>query len=369
MGVADAGRQGVEADCLPAGDTFAGRRVCFHSTVTGSADNVPALQELGDSCRRLRGSHSMDVQVSLCMQCENHSECSAKVAEVVKCLVPHLCGMWVQPNTLAFSLQPLLPAAAQLERLGAIETDSETFSLLGHFPMLKELSVHVQHLRQLTAPLPQLHTLQLLFWGALLRQDILQCLVCHAPALRRLVLGCESEWPHFTYRPSPPGLQRWDIQALVGLQCQQLDFLTVQTDIIDEHTVTLLACIQCPLQLWIDVSDLSLLRSGPLLTLLARLPNLVGIALDNIATASSALWDQRGACLPYVRWLQLSSLPLDMNDSHMPFQSILTMFPALKHLALHSDPPLSLAARPGVHAHLWDAFKTCASQLVSLAVR
>lgn len=183
----------VEADCFAPGDIFAGRRVCFHSTIMGSADNVPALQKLGDCCRRLRGSHSVDVQVSLCMQCKNHSECcDAKVAEAVKCLVPHLCGMSMQPS-FPFRLQPLLPAAPQLERLEAIVTDSETFSLLGQFPMLKDLYVHVRHSIQLTAPLPQLHTLRLLSWRVPLRQDTLQCLVSHATALRRLVLGCKSK--------------------------------------------------------------------------------------------------------------------------------------------------------------------------------
>ena len=172
----------------------------------------------------------MDVQVSLCMQCKNHSECcDAKVAEAVKCLVPHLCGISMQPS-FPFRLQPLLPAAPQLERLEAIVTDSETFSLLGQFPMLKDVYVHVRHSIQLTAPLPQLHTLRLLSWRVPLRQDTLQCLVSHATALRRLVLGCKSK--------SHSGLQRWDIQALVGVQCQQLQWLTLQTNIIDVHTVT-----------------------------------------------------------------------------------------------------------------------------------
>ena len=133
--------------------------VCFHSTIMGSADNVPALQELGDSCRRLRGSHSVDVQVSLCMQCGHYSECSdAKVAKVVKCLVPHLCGMSVPPNHFGISLQPLLPAAAQLERLEAIETDSKTFSLLGQFPRLKELCPCTALIPADSAPASTLHT-------------------------------------------------------------------------------------------------------------------------------------------------------------------------------------------------------------------
>lgn len=155
----------------------------------------------------------------------------------------------------------------------------------------------------------------------------------------------------------------------MGVQCQQLHWLTLQTDIIDVHTVTWLACIQCSLQLYIDVLKWSLLGSGPLLTLLARLPNLVALSLHNVAIASTAYWDQREACLPYVQWLEISSLPLDKNDSHMPFQSILSMFPALEYLTLISDPPLSLAARAEVHAHLWDAFETCAASLVSLIVR
>ena len=145
------------------------------------------------------------------------------------------------------------------------------------------------------------------------------------------------------------------------MQCHQLHWLTLQTDVIDDHTVTLLAHIQCPLHLCIDVFKSSLWGRGPLLALLARLPNLRQLSPTNIAFASTALWDQRGACLPHVQCLEISSLPLDMHDLHMPFRSILSMFPALKHLTLISDPPLSRAARPDIHAHLWHAFKTCVS--------
>ena len=47
----------------------------------------------------------------------------------------------------------------------------------------------------------------------------------------------------------------------MGLQCQQLHLLTVSSNAVDEHTVNLLARIQCPLKLNIDIQDWSLLEA------------------------------------------------------------------------------------------------------------
>lgn len=108
----------------------------------------------------------------------------------------------------------------------------------------------------------------------------LQCLFSHAPALRQLVLdgkvplGCtEAFWW---------GLQRRDFEVLVRLRCQQLDLLTVFTEIIGDQSVTLLARIQCPLKLRIDLAHRSWLRSAPLFSLLAELPNLVALQLSGL---------------------------------------------------------------------------------------
>ena len=148
---------------------------------------MPDLQKLGDCCRRLLGSLDVDVQVSVCT-----SRCclveSSECARMVKCLAPHLNGMsqdvnW-SPEPEGFMLSDLLPAAAQLEHV----TSTEDLSLLGHFRMLKELHVVVQNSFHLTAPLPQLHTLALSFFGSSLGESNLQCLFTQAPCLRQLAL-------------------------------------------------------------------------------------------------------------------------------------------------------------------------------------
>ena len=91
----------------------------------------------------------------------------------------------------------------------------------------------------------------------------------------------------------------------MGLHCQQLDLLTVETQTIDEDAVEVLARIQCPLKLSIEIVKWSLLGSAPLHTLLARLPNLVALTLNNLADVSHALWDQYGAYLPDVQLLEI----------------------------------------------------------------
>ena len=113
MCAAGAGGQGARIDCCAAGDIFAGRSIRFHA----SSSEMPDLQNLGDCCRRLVGSHGVDVQVSLCMRGPGFY--IPYMPEVVKCLAPHLCGISRSQSTdwLGISLQPLLPAAAQLEQV------------------------------------------------------------------------------------------------------------------------------------------------------------------------------------------------------------------------------------------------------------
>ena len=363
---------------MPAGNAFAGRRICLHSATSVSRDfaynqhgspfythyapsNLPAHKKLGDCCRRLLVTHGVDVRVSLCIR-QIHlygNEC----ADLVKCLAPHLSK--ISQSSCQIGLQELLPAAAQLEQVRFIALNSDNISLLEHFQMLKELHMFVHWAVQLTLPLPRLHTLYLRVWqGTVLREDHLKCLFSQAPALRQLVLDCEED------RPLMPvgyhqGLPEWQVEALMGLQCQQLDLLTLVTSHIDEHSVKMLAQFPCPLKLSIAIPAWSLLGSAPLFTMLARLPHLVALKLILLQQASNALWDERGAFLPHVQKLELSHLPLHMNNLHLPLQSILSMCPALKHLSLHSWPKLQVAAKPEVHARLWHAFKSCA-KLASL---
>ena len=251
-------------------------------------------------------------------------------AKVVKCLAPHLSGM-LQPNdwdnfSLGFSLQPLLPAAAQLEQVTSFVWDPQSLSLLGQFHVLNVLHVNVLHPVQLTAPLPQLHTLTLRFDYTKFREVHLQCLFCLVPVLRQLVLDC---WV-------ATGLDRWDLEALVSLPCQQLNLLTLQTHNIDEDTVKMLARIQCPLELRINILQWRCLGAAPLLTLLARLPNLVALRLAASWTPwdAYALWDQCRACLPHVQKLEIEDLPLPLYDSHLFLQGLLSMCPTVKHLCL-----------------------------------
>ena len=158
---------------------------------------------------------------------------------------------------------------------------------------------------------------------------------------------------------------------LVSLQCQQLDLLTLITSMIDEQSVTLLACIQCPIRLEIDDLDWSWLRAVPLFTLLAGLPNLIALSItsfsepSNVRRMSGILWYQRGAILPHVRWLEVEGIRL--SDSLSTLQSILGMCPALKHLYLHSASKLPLADRLAVQEHFWHAFQLCA-KLVLLKI-
>ena len=182
----------------------------------------------------------------------------------------------------------------------------------------------------------------------------------HAPALRQLVLDCAVQpgWQSC-------GLHKRDMEALVHLQCQQLDVLTLVTHIIDEQSVSLLARIKCPLKLDIDTVCWSSLGSAPLFTLLAGLPNLTELELTLIQYASNVLWDQRGAILPYVQRLKVVAVPL--RDSLLTCQSILGMCPALKHLHLHSASCVTVADRLEFHADLWHAFKSCA-KLASLTI-
>ena len=250
MCIAGIGGQGVKASNFAPGDIFAGRRVRLSIRSPGCLSGVPALQKLGDCCRRLLSSHGVDLRVSVCM--EGCYQADRECATAVKCLAPHLSGMLEQRHNSfrisGFRLQPLLPAAVQLEQLTPIGTDSQTLSLLGHFSMLKELHMNVEHSVLLTLPLPRLHTLGLRFRGTALRECHVQCLFSQAPALRQLMLDCTDSLYY-----SADGLDRWDMEALVGLQCQQLDLLTVQTHTIDEHTVRLLARTQCPLELRINI--------------------------------------------------------------------------------------------------------------------
>ena len=356
---AGAGGQESQIVCCAAGDIFAGRSIRFYKTTCAYSDEMPDLQNLGDCCRRLVGSHGMDVQVSVCLK--GHHDYNRDIAKVVKCLASHLNGILQCTDSLGVSLQPLLPAAAQLEQVTSHVFDSDSFSLLGQFQALKVLDVIVGHPFELTACLPQLHTLTLRSLEPLLSQLNLQCLFSQASALRQLELGLA--WQQEAHY----GLDRWDMEALVGLQCQQLDLLTVHTIYIDEHTVKSLARIQSPLKLSIDIYCWSSLRSAPLFTLLARLPNLVSLRLLKLKAASIALWDQREAILPNVQRLEITHVPLHGRDSHLPLQSILSMCPAVKHVCLrghrkvYHDPPED-------YARLWHAFKTCA-KLASLTLK
>ena len=336
------------------GVIFAGRRVRIYSTFGEYLFEVPAVQRLADCCRRLLCSHGVDVQVSVRMG--SWYQWDSDSAAMVRCLAPHLCGL-SSACGCGFRLQELLPVAAQLEQLTPIETHLQNLSLLSDFYMLKELHIHLERPVQLTALLPRLHTLHLTCNGTTLRECHLQCLLLQTPALRQLVLS------RVVF-----GLDRWDVEALVGLQCEQLDLLTVETPSIDEHTVNLLARIQCPLKLSIDMVEWSRLQSAPLFTLLARLPNLVALGLTtewNTLWGAYALWDQRGAILPHVQRLEMMYLRLRMNDSHVPLQSILSTFPALKQLTLHSEQRLKMAEQPEIHARLWHAI-TCCAELNSL---
>ena len=352
---------GLRADSCDPGDIFAGRRICFPCTPPENGADLE-VQQLGDHCRRLLSSHGVNVQISMCGDMWRFSD---NKCAMVKSLAPHLCRMVYSAPRLSpgIRLQTLLPAAAQLEQVMHIDMDPNDVSLLGQFHMLKELHVTLRHPVQLTAPLPQLHTLRLMFHGTVLREVNLQCLFTHAPALRQLVVDCGEE--RATNRNS---LNIWDMEALVRLQCLQLDLLTIHTIAIDEHSVTLLARIQCPLKLSIGIRRWGCCRLGkgaPLLTLLAGLPNLVELELFSFPHGSYVLWDQRGAILPYVRRLAVNFWPA--SDLQLLTQSILSMCPALTHLSLHSHTYISLAARLEVHAQLWPAFKICA-KLVSLTV-
>ena len=359
--VAGIGRQGLKASYCSVGDTFAGRQIRCHRKAIGwiaaTSSDVSTLQEMGDCCRRLVSSHSLDVQVSVNIAWyAPPNTCATAVAG----LAPHLYGI----SALPLRLQTLLPAAAQLEHIALIDMDSEDLSLLGQFCMLKELHVYGQHLVQLTAALPQLHTLRLIFhdtstpWG----DGSLQCLLSQVPALRQLVLCLP---PRLTEPQDPLGLSRWDMEALVGLQCQQLDLLTVFNSAIDEHTVGLLAHIQCPLKLSIDIDRWHLKGKMPLFSLLARLPNLIALRLEDLDTVSDVISDQSGGFLHHIQRLEVISYSMHQNNSLMSLQSILSMCPALKHLTLHCRPGLSPTAQTELHTRLWHAFKNCA-KLVSL---
>ena len=341
---------GLRANSCDPGDVFAGRRICFPCENAYLSDL--ALQGLGDRCRRLLGSHGVNVQISV-----GRAYLIGDCEQIVKSLVPHLCGMTFN-FTLngGFGLQHFLPAAAQLERVCMLGCPDD-ISMLGQFYMLKELHVEgdVRHLVQLTTPLPRLHTLILRYHGTVLRKVNLQYLLPHAPALRQLVLDPVSFY----------GLDRRDMEVLVRLQCQQLDLLTVFTTFIDEQCVTLLARVQCPLKLEIDIYKWRY-RGEPLFTLLAGLPNLVALSIVSVQDASNALWDQRGAILPYVQRLEVLDLDVPLSDSLLTLQCMLGMCPALKHLHLEGA-AVSLANRIEVQAHFWHAFKSCA-KLVSLRI-
>ena len=82
----------------------------------------------------------------------------------------------------------------------------------------------------------------------------------------------------------------------------------------------------------------SCLQSAPLFTHLARLPNLVALRLTTRypSWGAYALWDQHGAIMPNVQRVEMMYLSrprLQMADSHVPLQSILSMFPALSSLS------------------------------------
>ena len=222
--------------------------------------------------------------------------------------------------------------------------EPNNISLLGRFFMLKELYVSVQHVVQLTTPLLQLHKLGMRFeHGTLLRGFYLQRLLSHAPALRQLELDCKHVYadravPCGCWASCCCGLNRCDMEVLACLQCQQLDLLTVTNSTIDDESVKLLAHIQSPLKLRMDIVTWSFLESAPLFTLLAGLPNLTALTLIRLHEALNALWDQGGATLPYVQRLEVFRLPLGMSDWSLSLQSIVSMCPALKHLYLRSYP-------------------------------
>ena len=357
MCIADASWWDLKANYCAPGDNFAGRRICFHTTAGSFPYDMSALQRLGDCCRRLLGSHGVDVQVSY--DFEGHQGC----AKVGQCLGPHLCRLSAHSRGFFdLRLQLLLPAAAQLAQVTSLEFDvyaPENISLLGQSHMLTVLHVNVWRPVQLTAPLPRLQTLGLRFYGSLVREYNLQCLFSAAPALRQLDLEYKVRW-------GPFGLDRWDLDALVGLQCQQLHLLTSDTDTITEHTVKLLACIQCPLKLRIGAGlELELLEEHATPDTAGKAPRFGALTFISLQRALNALWDRRGALLPDVQRLEIVDIPLDLSDSQLPIKSILSMCPALRHLSLHACPPLSLAAQPEVLCAPVDAFQSHA-KLVSL---
>ena len=359
MCVAGVGRQGLKASYFSVGDTFAGRQIRCHRKFigwdNGTSSDVSTLQEMGDCCKRLVSSHGLDVRVSV-----NISWYAPPI------LVPQQWRVW----RLTCTAYQRCPSGCRrccqqlLEHVELIDMDSADLSLLGQFCMLKELHVYGRHLVQLTVALPQLHTLKLIFeptstpWGG----DSLQCLLSQVPALRQLVLRLP---PRLTEPRDPLGLSRWDMEALVGLQCQQLDLLTLITSAIDEHTASLLARIQCPLKLSIDIDRWPLKGKVPLFTLLAMLPNLIALRLEDLDRVSDVIWDQPGGFLHHIQRLEIISYSMHRNNSLMSLQSILSKCPAVKHLTLHSWFGLSPAAQTELHTCLWHAFKRCA-KLVSL---
>ena len=148
-----------------------------------------------------------------------------------------------------------------------------------------------------------------------------------------------------------------------SLQCQQLDLLTLETHSIDEDTLELLARIQCHLELRVNVFQWSRLGGAPLFKLLARLQNLVALRLADFWEPWDAYapWDQSGASLPNVQRPEIVELPLPLHDSYMFLQSILSKWPAVRHLCLKGfmnvSSPDTSTYPPGVHARLWHALK------------
>ena len=121
--------QGLRADFCNPDDLFAGRRTCFSYTPEDVLDPplrymaALSLQKLGDCCRRLLGSHGVNVQTSVCADLLYTPHWDGP--RNVECLAPHLCGMEVAPwlpesfYRLGFRLHDLLPAAAQLQRVSS----------------------------------------------------------------------------------------------------------------------------------------------------------------------------------------------------------------------------------------------------------
>ena len=120
MCAAGAGGQGPHIDYCAPGDTFSGRSIRFHTTADNSLGDVPDLQNIGDCCRRLLGSHGVDVQVLVCREDYRYD---VNFAKVVECLAPHLSGILLSNDWGGVRLQPLLPAAAQLEQVTCIVSD------------------------------------------------------------------------------------------------------------------------------------------------------------------------------------------------------------------------------------------------------